>query len=411
VFTVLRNLQQQHPSCDAPSSLTATNVSATGATVSWSSVASAASYDVDYKVSTSSVWINAVSGTTSTSVILNGLASVTNYDWRVRTNCIYSNTSDYSVGLFRTYLAAGCTTPVNLTTTNITDAGATLNWDASPDAVSYNVGYRPYGTTNWTNAATETTSTSVAISGLMDETLYEWRVRTNCTSDESIFNTIQFTTLYSNRCPGKFDTVSNNTFATASLVPVNRNIYGTIETAGDVDYYKFTMSAAGFVTINLTNLPKNYNIYLYNGSLIQTDSSTRSGIATESIYRKIGKGTQYVKVIAATPSVFAPTQCYTLSIVPDVASKGGSDAITSSQNKSGVHVYPNPALANINITAKSPANSVIKISDVYGRNIMQVKAQVDNTNINIGKLRSGTYFVTILSKDGVVLYNTKFIKY
>jgi hypothetical protein len=400
------------PSCDAPSSLTATNLSATGATVSWSSVASAASYDVDYKVSTSSVWINAVSATTSTSAILNGLASVTNFDWRVRTNCIYSNTSDYTVGQqFRTLLAAGCTTPVNLATTNITESSATLNWDASPDAVSYNVGYRAYGSLNWTNAAAATTLTSVNISGLTEETLYEWRVRTNCSSDASAYNTIQFTTLYSNRCPGKFDTVSNNAFATASLVPVNRDIYGMIETAGDVDYYRFTMSAAGFISVNLTNLPKNYNIYLYNGSFVPIDSSLKLGTTNESIYRKVGKGTQYVKVIAINPGTFAPTQCYTLNITPDVASKGGSNAITLSRNKSGIQVYPNPALANINITAKSPANSVIKISDVYGRNIMQVKAQIDNTNINIGKLRSGTYFVTVLSKDGIVLYNTKFIKY
>lgn len=397
------------PSCDAPSGLSVTGLSASGATLSWSAVGSAASYDVDYKPSTSSTWTNAVSGTTLTSVTLSGLASVTTYDWRVRTNCIYDNSSDYTSGQFRTYLEAGCLPPTNLVTTAITDAGATLNWDAVAGAVSYNVGYRPYGTTNWTNAATETTSTSVSISGLMDETLYEWRVRSNCSSDASIFNTVQFTTLYSTSCPGKFDTVSNNTFATASLVPVNRDIYGRIESSGDVDYYSFKMTAAGFVTITLTNLPKNYNIYLYNSSHVQLDSSIRTGTANETIYRKVGKGTLYVKVVALTKSIFEPTQCYTLNIAP--AGTGKDAEIITSTKKSGIQIYPNPALETINIAAKTSANSVIIVSDVYGRSVMQAKAQADNTNINVGNLRSGTYFVTVLSKDGMVEYKTKFIKY
>lgn len=399
------------PNCDAPSGLSVSGLSAFGATVSWSAVGSAASYDVDYKPSTSSTWINAVSGTTSTSVILTGLSQITTYDWRVRTNCIYDNTSDFSSGQFRTYLAIGCPPPSNLVTTNITSAGATLNWDAAPGAVSYNVGYRAYGTTNWINAATGTTSTSVTISGLADETLYEWRVRTNCSTEASTFNTVQFITLYSTSCPGKYDTVSNNTFQTASLVPINRDIYGRIETSGDVDYYKFQVTAAGFATISLTNLPKNYNIYLYNNSFGLVDSSVKSYIANESIHRKLGKGTFYIKVIAAAPYIYEQSQCYKLSIIPDAsAGKDATDVITSAK-KNGIQIYPNPALETINITAKTSVNSVIKISDVYGRNVMQVKAQADKTNINIGKLRSGTYFVTIINKDGMVEYNTKFIKY
>jgi hypothetical protein len=216
--------------------------------------------------------------------------------------------------------------------------------------------------------------------------------------------------LYSTRCPGKYDTANNNSFATAAVIPLNKDIYGAIESAGDVDYYKFTTSAAGFVTINLTNLPKNYNLYLYTGLNVLLDSSAKTGIAAEKIYRKLGKNNFYVKVIGAGSGVYAAGQCYKLSVVPDVTGKDNDNIPVSL--KAAMQLYPNPAHTNVNIAAaNTPANAVIKITDVFGRSVMQVKAQQDNTNVNISKLTSGTYMVTIISKEGTVLHTTKFIKY
>lgn len=400
------------PVCDAPANLASSSISASDATVSWSAVASAASYDVDYKPESSSTWINAASGTTSLSITLTGLAATTNYDWRVRTNCTYGNTSDYSTAQFRTYLAEGCMAPTDLTASNIAANSATVNWSAVSGASSYSVGYRKTGATSWINVASGITATSANITGLADETIYEWRVRTNCASSASVFNASQFTTLISTSCPGKYDTVINNSFASAVSVPVNRDIYGTIEASGDVDYYKFVMNAGGFATISLTNLPKNYNIYVYNSSYTLLDSSTKSSVANETIYRKFGKGTQYVKVVSAAPYIYNASLCYTLNIAPDgVVSKGSGDK-TAVAVKPGIQLYPNPAHTSINIaTDKVPANAVIKISDVYGRNMMQLKAASVNTKLDISKLKAGTYLVTIVSKEGAVLHNTKFIKY
>jgi hypothetical protein len=89
------------PVCNAPTGLTSSGITTTAATVSWTAVSGAVSYDVDYKINTSSTWINAATATTATSVNLSGLTEATLYDWRVRTNCS-SNSSSYVTAQFTT---------------------------------------------------------------------------------------------------------------------------------------------------------------------------------------------------------------------------------------------------------------------------------------------------------------------
>jgi hypothetical protein len=74
------------PVCGDPAGLTTTGISASGATVNWNSVASALSYDVQYKPASSSTWSSSIN-TTSLSTVLSGLNASTQYDWRVRANC------------------------------------------------------------------------------------------------------------------------------------------------------------------------------------------------------------------------------------------------------------------------------------------------------------------------------------
>jgi len=95
------------PSCAPPTALVATSVTTTDATLSWASVVGAFSYDVDYKISSSSSWINAASGITSNSVQLNSLSSSSTYDWQVRANCS-SGSSAYSYDQFATASANTC---------------------------------------------------------------------------------------------------------------------------------------------------------------------------------------------------------------------------------------------------------------------------------------------------------------
>ena len=75
------------PACGSATGLTASAITTNSATVSWNAVASAISYDVDYKAASSGTWIPAATNTTSLSVNLSGLSASILYDWRVRADC------------------------------------------------------------------------------------------------------------------------------------------------------------------------------------------------------------------------------------------------------------------------------------------------------------------------------------
>jgi len=75
--------------------------------------------------------------------------------------------------------------PTGLNATTITGTSATLNWEAVSGASSYNIQYRKTGTTSWTTASSNSTSTSAG--GLTAGTTYEFQVQTVCSSGSSGF--------------------------------------------------------------------------------------------------------------------------------------------------------------------------------------------------------------------------------
>ena len=113
-------------SCNAPTGLSSSSITASSATVSWTAVSGAASYDVDYKLNTSATWINAATATTSASVSITGLASSSLYDWQVRANCTAVGlTSAYTQAQFTTTAVSTCPGIYDIST-NGSASGAAL---------------------------------------------------------------------------------------------------------------------------------------------------------------------------------------------------------------------------------------------------------------------------------------------
>ncbi|MFM7153483.1 MAG: M43 family zinc metalloprotease, partial [Bacteroidota bacterium] len=80
--------------CGTPGSLAATNITQTSATLNWGGVSGATSYNLQWKVSTSSTWTT-VSGLTASTYNLAGLSAGTTYNFQVQAVC-GSSTSTYS---------------------------------------------------------------------------------------------------------------------------------------------------------------------------------------------------------------------------------------------------------------------------------------------------------------------------
>jgi hypothetical protein len=191
------------------------------------------------------------------------------------------------------------------------------------------VDYKTNASGTWTNAATGTTSLSVNLSSLVAVTLYDWRVRTNCSSGSSSYATAQFTTLnIPSGCVNAFE--SNNTQATAAAVAVNTVHSAAIGVSGDIDFYSFTTTTTSNFSITLTNLPADYDIFLLNSSGTQIGASESGGTSSETITANSqAAGTYYVRIIGWS-GAFSNTVCYNLNI--GVTSAGCASPLDNSTN-------------------------------------------------------------------------------
>ncbi len=94
--------------CGVASGLASSAISSTGATVSWTAVSGATSYNLQYKTSAATTWTTVSNATTSRA--LTGLTASTAYQFQVQTVCA-SGTSAYSTAATFTTSAGGTTTP------------------------------------------------------------------------------------------------------------------------------------------------------------------------------------------------------------------------------------------------------------------------------------------------------------
>ncbi len=295
--------------CNAPAGLTSSAITTAGATVSWTAVSGAVSYDVDYKLTSTGTWTNAATATTATSVNLSGLTASTVYDWSVRTICSGAS-SAYTVAQFTTTGVATCDAPTGLTSSAITTSDATVSWTAVSGATSYAVDYKLTSSSTWSSAATATTSTSVTLSGLSASSSYDWRVSTTCTSGTSIFATAQFTTATASTCATAFE--ANETLVTAAAISSGVTNSAAITPATDIDFYKITTTSTTNIVYNLVGPSGvDYDLYVYNSAGTQLGLG-ESSTATETILlSNQAAGTYYIKVIGYNGA--NSTTCYTIT--------------------------------------------------------------------------------------------------
>ncbi len=133
------------------------------------------SFGWQYRISSSSSWIN-TNNTTTNYVDILGLASGTAYQFRVRVQCA-SVWSDWSVP--KTFLTScNPATASHLSVSNITESSARLNCSVT-GVNTYYWQYRLAGADAWA-AAGATVNNYIDLSGLEAGTAYEFRVAMHC---------------------------------------------------------------------------------------------------------------------------------------------------------------------------------------------------------------------------------------
>ena len=91
--------------CAVPTGLSSSNLAATTATVSWGAASGAVTYNLQYKLSTSSTWTTV--STAGTSYNLSGLTASSTYNYQVQTVCSGSSSAYSTAASFTTTASGG----------------------------------------------------------------------------------------------------------------------------------------------------------------------------------------------------------------------------------------------------------------------------------------------------------------
>jgi len=163
--------------CNTPSSLIASNISESSATINWSNTSN--SYNLRYRKQNLG-WNYIVASANFKT--LSNLEAGTTYEVEVQSKCANNATSDYSnVKTFTTDIPV-CNTPTNLAVSNIQAAKASIAWEGSSQD-TYQLRYRKSSSSVWSTL--NSNGKNLSLSSLQSCTEYEVQVRTICTLSES----------------------------------------------------------------------------------------------------------------------------------------------------------------------------------------------------------------------------------
>jgi len=323
----------------------------------------------------------------------------------------------FATGGARTSLLTsnGCGTPTpvlcgaitGLSSSSITQTGATISWAAVSGATGYVLQYRPASSTVWTTVNVATTS--FAITGLTAGTAYNVQVQSVCSAGNGSFAALNFTTTSATTsCTDTYE--SNNTSGTAKTIAVNTNITARIGSSTDLDWFRFSnTSTARNIRIDLTGLPADYDVRLYNPSGTQVAISQNGSTTSEAIvYNTTITGTWRVQVYGYN-GAFNASLCYTLRASISASSfREGEETpaaeLNSAPSASDVviaNVFPNPTNGKLNVIleASDAQNAQLRICDITGRTVLQHNATCtsgSNTIIlDMESLPNGYYLLVI----------------
>jgi hypothetical protein len=278
-----------------------------------------------------------------------------------------------------------CGVPASLASSAITTTGAVVSWGAVSGATSYTLQYKLSTATTWTTVS-GLTSTSYSLTGLASVATYNYQVNATCPEGTGNYSgTSSFTTLSASpTCTDSYET--NNSLNQAKTIAVNTNILAKLTSSTDQDYFKFNNTTANKnIKIELSTLPADYQVALYNPSNQLVASSLNAGTANEIIiYNTSTVGTYRVRVYKAG-TTFNASYCYTLRAnisATTFVRESGEDAlafenaeIPAQATLANLSVYPNPFSSQLTAQFYSSKEEYLNVYlfDAMGKMVYESK--------------------------------------
>jgi hypothetical protein len=355
---------------------------------------------------------------TTTSIAMSGLLQGTTYNMRVLSVCNDGTSSPYTTGQFSTISDIICAAPASVTISNITSSAATATWPTVAGGLTYVFEHRQLGSTAAWSVSSNLTSNTYNFGGLLANTTYETRVKTNCNGISSTYsNNVNFSTGNAPvSCPDSYEA---NTKATSLAIPINGVAFqAKLTTATDQDWYKFNnTSTAKNVRIIMSSLPANYNVKLLRGNSQVGTGGTNTGTLDEKIVfnNTLSATTFYVQVTGVN-GAFDANACYNLSALISataLTAQGEEDDVALREDVTATPVvdeflvFPNPAQgsASVLMPMQGEKSGILRIMDTSGKILFQEEVWSDEATaakeINLENTSPGMYILSFVSGQNV----------
>jgi chitodextrinase len=440
------DLQAPVPDTEAPTNptnLTASNITSTGATLTWT-----ASTD-NVGVTQYNVFIDgSLVGTTSTtSFNVTGLSPLTAYTADISAQDAAGNTSGNATTNFTTTDSGDTqapTIPTNLSASNITSSGATLTWTASTD----NVGVSQYNVFIDGGLVGTTSNTTFDVTGLTASTSYTAEVNAQDAAGNTSANaSTNFTTTGGGTGPGQiaayfFETgfdgwidggndcarvQSGNSFEglfsirlrddsnSSNMVSPVLDLSGNTQVTFEFNYYPNSMENG-----------EDFFVEFFNGSSYQVIGQYVSGT-------DFSNGSFFVDTITLDAANFNFNANNRFRIRLDASANNdqvffdqiivSGDNVGSGQAQANVErsvsfnammeesikVFPNPASSTLNIRLENDIEvERVLIFSYTGQLVKTLELNQEDVSIDISRLASGMYFARFENKS--LAFTKRFIK-
>lgn len=360
--------------CGTPGSLAAGSITTSSAALTWGGVSGATTYNLQWKLNSGTTWTT-ITGLTSASYSLTGLAANTAYNFKVQAVCPAGSSSYSAANTFTTLPTGGCPDVLEPNNTFATAAAITL--PATVNALvasSTDVDHYKFTTTATANISItlgnlagdydlqllNSAGTQVAISqagGTTSEAITynnaaagTWTVyvygyggafsATQCYALGVSAAAVACTDAYEpNNSVSQYYTISANTTRTA-----------LISSSTDQDWFRFANTTAQKnIRVQLTSLPADYDLRLYRSSTYLAVSQNSGTTNEQIIYNTSTVSSNYKANVYGYNGAFNASTCYTLTVsISSTAFLPGGNleqtlADDGSWKDAAFAVYPNPA--------------------------------------------------------------------
>jgi chitodextrinase len=345
-----------------PTSLSRSNITSSGFTLSWSGSTDNVAV-TGYKIYLDGALVQTVTGTTA---ILCGLADATTYTMTVKAVDAAGNLSDAASLSVTTPDGTAPAAPANLSSSNISSSGFTLNWNSSTDNVAV-TGYEIYQNGTFVQTVTGTTA---SLSGLSNVTTYSMTVKAvDAAGNLSDAASLNVTTLD----------------GTAPTAPTNFS-------SSEISLTQFTLSWDKS-TDNVAVV--GYTVYKDNDSVAYSTN-------TSVVITGLAENTSYSMTVKAVDA--AGNRSSASSVLSVKTSKStGVDEIA----KVNIKIYPNPATTFINIEVAD--NGILSIINNSGVPVLN-KALKSGFNSVEFNLPLGVYVIKYVSETNGIFTDKIIVK-